>query len=259
MRFPKQFVTSGAMARARDLTGGDLRVLLALIVLADEAGDVVASHGQIAECTGLGVRSVRKVLDKLGACGFHRAEGGQGRVAKYHLNMALLGAKLRSPNIAPTGAKNFAPTQQKLLQTNIAPTGAKLTPNIAPTGAKSVEAPPRVPNSPTGTNHQNEPFARNAITTLITDRHLPLTLDELTTHAYRLGTGDPWEGYLVIKATTTDAFGPDVKNPAAVLRYRLNHATPRRNIPKNDEWMYRGDPTKKRHGIPKNDEWMYPA
>ncbi|WP_315551275.1 helix-turn-helix domain-containing protein [Microbacterium aurum] len=223
MRFPKQFVTGGALARARDLTGGDLRVLLALIVLADEAGDVVASHGQIAECTGLGVRSVRKVLDKLGACGFHRAEGGQGRVAKYHLNMALLGAKLRSPNIAPTGAKNFAPTQEKLLQTNIAPTGAKLTPNIAPTGAKSVEAPTRVLNSPTGTNHQNEPFARNALTTLRTDRRLPLSINELLHHAYRLGGGDPWAGYLEIKIRTEASF-TGARNLTAVIRKRLEDA-----------------------------------
>lgn len=247
MRFPKQFITSGALADLDDLTGRDIRVLLALIVLADDNGIVTTSQENLVNLTGIQRRAVRGRLDALENKGLLTSETARGKLGNYALNMARLSANKLAHNQANSGVDDMARQRANLGQ------------KMARQSANSLEAPPRVPNSPTGTNHQNEPFARNAITTLITDRHLPLTLDELTTHAYRLGTGDPWEGYLVIKATTTDAFGPDVKNPAAVLRYRLNHATPRRNIPKNDEWMYRGDPTKKRHGIPKNDEWMYPA
>jgi len=89
--------------------------------------------------------------------------------------------------------------------------------------AISVETPTRVLNSPTGTNHQNEPFARSALTTLRADRRLPLSIDELLARAYNLGKGDPWDGYLRIKQSTEAAL-TGARDPAAVLRARLDAA-----------------------------------
>lgn len=211
MRFPKQFVLSGALARARDLTGSDIRVLLALIVIADDAGAVTASQKDLGDLTGLGRRSLRRVLDSLEEKGLHHAETGQGRAGTYRLNLARL------------GAKNLAPAREKLPEINMAPERAKFTRNMAPERAKFVETPTRVLNSPTGTNHQNEPFARNALTTLRTDRHLPLSIDELLHHAYRLGGGDPWTGYLEIKIRTEASF-TGARDLTAVIRKRLEDA-----------------------------------
>lgn len=244
MRFPKQFVTGGALARARDLTGGDLRVLLALIVTAGDDAVATATQSELSGMTGLGRRFVRDRLEHLHEAGYIEAQSGRGKTASYTL-------KLAGPP-----AIQMAPIQDNSTEPELAGPPAISALKLAGGPAISLEAPTRVLNSPTGTSHPHEPNARSALQTLITDRNLELTLDELLTNAYRLGTGDPWEGYLVIKATTEDALGPDVKNRAAVTRWRLRKATPRRNIPKNDEWMYRaGTPT--RTDIPKGQEWMY--
>lgn len=71
--------------------------------------------------------------------------------------------------------------------------------------------------------HRNEPNARDALTTLRRERALPMDLDGLMIHAYRLGEGDPWAGYMRIKHATTAAF-TTATNPAAALRARLETA-----------------------------------
>ncbi len=211
MRFPKQFVTSGAMARARDLTGGDLRVLLALIVTAGDDAVASPTQSELSGMTGLGRRFVRDRLEHLHNAGYIEAQSGRGKTATYTL-------KLAGPP-----AIQMAPIQDNSTDLKLAGPPAISDPKLAGPPAISVEAPTRVLNSPTGTNHQNEPFARSALTTLRTERRLPLSIDELLTRAYTLGNGDPWDGYLRIKQATEAAL-TGARDAAAVLRARLDAA-----------------------------------
>jgi len=68
--------------------------------------------------------------------------------------------------------------------------------------------------------HRNEPNARRAIGTLVAARTLPFTEDTLMLVAYQVGGGDPWTGYLTIKAATEQSF-TGARDPLAVLRKRL--------------------------------------
>lgn len=88
------------------------------------------------------------------------------------------------------------------------------------------------------TPHEHEPNAISALTTLCKDWHLSLSADDLLPEAYRIGNGNPWDGYLEIKAATQQGFS-GARNPDAVLRTRLRGISgPRPVIAKNDEWMY---------------------
>ncbi len=46
-------------------------------------------------------------------------------------------------------------------------------------------------------------------------------MSDLLPEAYRIGHGDPWDGYLKIKAVTEQPI-TGANNPAAVLRKRLH-------------------------------------
>jgi len=68
--------------------------------------------------------------------------------------------------------------------------------------------------------HEHEPNARSALGRIVHGRTLPFSVDELLRAAYALGDGDPWDGYLKIKASTESALG-DARDPRAVLLARL--------------------------------------
>jgi hypothetical protein len=57
----------------------------------------------------------------------------------------------------------------------------------------------------------------------VAGRTLPFTEDALVRVAYNVGGGDPWTGYLTIKAATEQSF-TGARDPAAVLRKRLGLA-----------------------------------
>ena len=101
MRFPKQFITGGGLARARDLTGGDLRVLLALIVTAGDDAVATATQSELSGMTGLGRRFVRDRLEHLHDAGYIEAQSGRGKTATYTLKLAggpaISGMKLAGP------------------------------------------------------------------------------------------------------------------------------------------------------------------
>ena len=69
--------------------------------------------------------------------------------------------------------------------------------------------------------NKHHDYAVRALTTLITERRLPATPDRLMSDAYRLGNGDPWDGYLKIK-TRTEHRVDGAAAPAAVLAKRLD-------------------------------------
>jgi hypothetical protein len=103
------------------------------------------------------------------------------------------------------------------------PSGAHRVPSGADVQVPSGALLPLIKNREEAAGGSSHPFdgnARRALTTLIEDRRLPLTLDELMSYAYTLGNGDPWAGYRLINQRTVDAI-TDARNPAAVLRTRL--------------------------------------
>lgn len=88
--------------------------------------------------------------------------------------------------------------------------------------------PPAAPAAPGGgTAHEYEPNTRRALTSLVDSCHLPLGVDELVEHAYRLGRGDPWDGYLEMKDKLVQSLD-GARDAAAVLRSRLGIPNTRR-------------------------------
>jgi len=53
------------------------------------------------------------------------------------------------------------------------------------------------------------------------ERHLEMPVEELLDWAYRLGSGDPWAGYLGIKEVTGEGLA-GVRDQSAVIRHRLS-------------------------------------
>ncbi|WP_341999378.1 hypothetical protein MRBLWH7_000792 [Microbacterium sp. LWH7-1.2] len=103
------------------------------------------------------------------------------------------------------------------------PSGAHRVPSGADVEVPSGALVPLIKNKEEaagGRPHPHDQNARRALTDLKKDRHLPLSIDELLAHAYSLGDGDPWQGYLVVKVKT-EATITGANNPAAVLRARL--------------------------------------
>lgn len=80
------------------------------------------------------------------------------------------------------------------------------------------------PLPPTATEHEHHDRAREALERIAGERWLPLDADELLRHAYRLGSGDPWAGYRVIREESERTLD-GMNDPAAALRARLAKAT----------------------------------
>jgi hypothetical protein len=75
-----------------------------------------------------------------------------------------------------------------------------------------------------GGDHPNEPNTRRALAALVADNQLPVDAEELLAHAYQLGRGDPWAGYLTLKPVCLQPLG-DARKPSAVLRHRIGSIT----------------------------------
>ncbi|MFI2104099.1 hypothetical protein ACH436_12440 [Isoptericola sp. NPDC019693] len=71
--------------------------------------------------------------------------------------------------------------------------------------------------------HGHHDNAMRGLEELVSDRRLPISAAELIAHAYRLGNGDPWEGYKEIKHRTERNFAGS-NDPKAVLMARLRSA-----------------------------------
>lgn len=220
MRFPKQFITSGALARSA-LSAGDLRVLLVLIAVAGEDSVVVATQTEIADMAGLSRKSIRAALARLVEQGLVGHESRQGMRTDYTVlpsyKAPQLGTSEGAKDLAPSRAK-WVPSYPQELGT---PEGAKSDGNLAPLKVPTPKSDlTRVRNSPTGTSH---PFEQNAIAKLERlrkDRHFTIPIPELLTTAYRLGNGDPWEGTQYIdQATAAAATG--ARDINAIMRHRI--------------------------------------
>lgn len=119
MRFPKQFVNSGALANAH-LTAGDLRLLIVLITMAGE--DHIASAKQIdlAESAGISRKSIREAVNRLTKQHLLKHDSNRGRLTEY----TVLPEYQMAP--APAIRVPFSP------QANGTPEGAKSGTQMAP-------------------------------------------------------------------------------------------------------------------------------
>ncbi len=82
MRFPKQFVSSGALAKAH-LSAGDLRVLVVLITLAGEDHVAAVTQTALADSAGLSRKSTRAAIERLTSQHLLRHESNRGRQTEY--------------------------------------------------------------------------------------------------------------------------------------------------------------------------------
>jgi hypothetical protein len=97
--------------------------------------------------------------------------------------------------------------------------------STSPTGNRSV--PPATPYSPSPSPdrggwpvHKNEVNARRAISTIIRDNRLPISVEDVLTHAYRVGGGNPWDGYKILRPGLEASLN-GARDRAGVLRSRL--------------------------------------
>lgn len=84
------------------------------------------------------------------------------------------------------------------------------------------------PIPPSATEHEHHERTRQVLERIIGERRLSelTSVDELLAYAYRLGSGDPWAGYRVIREESERTLD-GMNDPAAALRARLRKATPR--------------------------------
>lgn len=189
-------------------------VLLYLVERADKAGMCWPSIAMTAEATGLGFSTVQRALAVLQETGVisrrRRHRRADGTRTSDEITLRLEVTMTSSQQVTVTG-----------------PTGHG---DRATTGHGDLADPPSNPSSNPSNGrlkkypqHKHEQNAERALATLITDRSLPLPLDELMSHAYRLGNGDPWDGYLEVKVLTELQLDT-ARDPAAAVRARLKHA-----------------------------------
>lgn len=209
MRFPKAFIEKGGLADAKNISGGDLRVWLVLWAHADDLGHVNMSQAQIADLAGIFRSTARDSIDRLVEYGWVERQSKRGQRATYKVGR-------------PTGHKLAGQPANFDFHNlpNMAAPPANYDQKLAGPPAKSYSQPRAHATDVTPQDHL-ERSARSALTTLRRERTLPLSLDELMTHARALGeNGNPWDGYLRIKQATEAAL-TGAMNPAAVLRARL--------------------------------------
>lgn len=221
MRGMKRFIETGGLI---GLIGSDLRVLMVLVALADEDHRVAATQVQIADLAGVSRKTARAALDRLIQQCVVSHSSRRGKQTDY----TVLPSYAPVRNGTPEGAKRMAPSRAKWVpsypQDLGTSEGAKSGEQMAPPEVPSPKGnPSRVLSVPSGP-HPHHSFAVSALTTLIAERSLGLDIDELLRHAYRLGNGDPWNGYLSIKNATEEALGDDVRDPAALTLWRLRKA-----------------------------------
>lgn len=172
---------------------------------------------EFADEMGASEKQVRRVLDALDVRGAVRREQlrrGGPYDRRYSYSPVISEVPLRADR-APSGALVQAPSGADVE----APAGADVPlPENHEEPQEQAGAIHRagMPASP----HPHEPNACSALATLCRDRALPLSVADLLPHAYRLGNGDPWRGYIQVRWRTEQSLASAL-DPAAVLRKRL--------------------------------------
>lgn len=199
------------------------RVLVALVQYASADGVAFPSTETLArDVSGITRRDARNALDLLAAHGVITVAEAprRGRNRRWRIvatPMAGIPATSNDDDMAGIPANPEPPQLAGEL-------AGQLAGNMA-----GIPAPKRTEgkNPPTpqgaGGDHEHHDQARQALERIVGERWLPLDLDELLRHAYRLGSGDPWVGYRVIREESERTLD-GMTDPAAALRARLSKA-----------------------------------
>jgi hypothetical protein len=199
---------------------------LALRMRPDGSG--FASQQQIADDVETSDRTVRKHLTWAIDTGYllrtrrgHRLGNGGVVASEYRLCQPEMGDRLTTIS---TGKETHLNRKANGSQPEAGDLPSESSPSESSTSAaRAPDRDPPVPAANGGQAHKYEPNARRALATLISERSLPFTPEALLEAAYRVGAGDPWDGYLKVKAATAENFAT-ARDPAAVLRHRLGLA-----------------------------------
>lgn len=208
------------------------KVILAAVALRtdDVSHETFVGQQRIAAMTGASVDTVRRslgVLERLGVVQRQRRNGMGGYRTS---NLTTLNVDTY-PAPGLQGSQPSRPAAYKADSADL--TSSQPSPTRLTAGAEEITQGYHPEDHPAAHPHEN-----NAIHSLETMRHelaLPLAVDELLTHAYRIGSGDPWAGYMVLRREC-EAPLSDARNPAAVLRKRLTGMAPIVNpaLPEDD-------------------------
>lgn len=194
-------------------------VLVALADMADEASTCFPGQDRLAYMTGLSPRTVRRALDDLEAAGLitrtrrHDTRGVRSS-DRYRLSVEDL------PASVTTGQSDHRSHKPRLPAKSARPTGQGDQGTIREPSGNHQQ---RDQSANVTARHEHEPNARKALVRIKRERALPIGIDEMLQHAYRLGDGDPWIGFRIIDQITQTAIA-GANNPTAVLRKRLRDA-----------------------------------
>ncbi|WP_260981287.1 helix-turn-helix domain-containing protein [Curtobacterium pusillum] len=200
-------------------------VLIALAQYADPEGYAFPSAETIAhDVAGVQRRNVRDALELLASAGVIERVAAPRRSVTWRLRTDLAGvpAPAESSRVAGDLAGDVAGDLAGDVAGDLA--GMPATNRTEPKRTKPGEVPPRIAEG-VGQPHEHEPNARAALASLVSDRSLPLTVDELLAHAYRLGNGNPWDGYRVVRQVTEQPL-TGARDARRVLEARLAAAQP---------------------------------
>lgn len=138
MRFPKPFVTNGALARAQ-LAGGDLRVMFVLITLAGEDSIVSGvTQTELADQAGLSRKSTRVALERLSSQHLVKYDSSRGKAAEYRVLPEYF-TPTPPPKLAPTRAIRVPTYPQVNGTSEGANSGDNLAPLTVPTPKRAEE------------------------------------------------------------------------------------------------------------------------
>lgn len=198
-------------------------VLVALADAADEAHSCFPSQQTLASMTGFDERTVRRAigsLEAIGAISRERRHDSRGRRTSDRFILAV-GSALAVR--ATTGQSDHRSESPNLPDGESEPTGQSDLGTISEPSENHQLGGQSDQWSERPVAHVHEENARRALTRIRQERSLPLPVRELLRYAYRIGDGDPWDGFKVIDQLTERAL-VGAANPAAVLRKRLEDA-----------------------------------
>lgn len=229
-----------ALPRAYRLTTAERIVLLSLACDSFDGVTSAPGYAALAHWTGLSQGVLTKSLRSLSEPTAHRPAllsktSTRGRVAtEWTLTLQPVASadRFRAEQSYPQPVGDADPFEL------IEPVGEPVGQPVGePVG--SADDPLPLP-SPGGTTpkdvtteraHENDARARSALERITRERRLPVSAAELLPHAYRLGHGDPWEGYREVK-TRTEATLDSARDPRRALLSRLTAPPPEPRAPR---------------------------
>lgn len=212
-----------SLPRSYGLNPADRLVLLALACDSFDGETTAPGYDALADWTGMLRSSVAEVLRRLA----QPVDGARPALIERAATKRGRDRTTWRLLLHPSGDADLSATEDQ-------PSGDADWFELQPSGEPSAPTGPLPFPSPGGTTprevateraHENDSRARSALERITRERRLPVSAAELLPHAYRLGHGDPWEGYREVK-TRTEATLDGARDPRRALLSRLTAAPP---------------------------------